>query len=901
VAFVISALGRLYLPTRLRGSTVSPVENATALLSYGLYAASAGGPPQGYFLIDDEAVETVDARSKLSANTWTHLAVTYDGSTARLYRNGTLVNEETITGPISTDSGELHIGGNTMYGDYFKGIIDDVRIYNRAQTSAEIATDMNTPLGGTTASVVADRSSTASAAATAPADGSGIEEICTPKTAAVSFTTPGTPAPNPVEDVRHLTLNKDSFVIKSAMTDPTACDGSPCTVTDSTTIRIGGTGTNSTAAVVGFRLDELPEGAGVAEAILKLGTPTCDGGACPADTVITVAPLKNPVSSQTKGSDLAGDVDPDVELFQLPISAPQADIAGDEDRWLMLTSNKEVFLSFGEVSATEQPSIVLTYLPAGPPSKVLNLAAQAGDGSATASWGIPETTGSVALLTGYDVEVADGSGTIVKSLEVKDPYAAITGLTNAQTYTIRVRSKTPFGTSEWESTSVTPKAVPPPPAENDACIPFLDTPPATAKASSESGAQEYVDRVKRYYEAQDAVLEGRAETVWDVSGVTPRTPSTAKLSLLNTALVEQRAALESFGQSRTNSTVTLENSVVQAMPDGTVRVLATVKRAWTEPDPSTESSSLSEVDGQVEPIDPTINVHVFDRCGNMTVIQVPLEVEEDSTDFGDFDVAYLWDSSGPPTASARSGDASASVAAVADIPPPPASDKYWQYGFDSIPLKKSWILGIAMASHWEPFSDCSPSSCSNRVVQWKLDPVRNAMKFYPRGRSWGTGPNAPVASWTNALAKYILKNSTASITATSCFKVAKMSTSSTIGFRVGFEGAQGTGDVSGSYQVSTSMEDVCQKATAKWKRGYANKPVTFDPYLGRGECADVTGKCLITAYRSELTGHLTFAYYTDKNGKKKTYQEERVGISCNWAVPNGTTAGSLKKNCIRSQ
>ncbi|MFI7701151.1 hypothetical protein [Nonomuraea sp. NPDC049480] len=130
--------------------------------------------------------------------------------------------------------------------------------------------------------------------------------------------------------------------------------------------------------------------------------------------------------------------------------------------------------------------------------------------------------------------------------------------------------------------------------------------------------------------------------------------------------------------------------------------------------------------------------------------------------------------------------------------------------------------------------------------------------------------------------------------------MAKKSTTSTIGFRLGFEGRQGAGDVNGSFQVSTSMDDICQNVTAKWKRGYANKPVTFDPYLGRGECADVLGNCRIMAYRSELTGHLTFAYYTDKDGKEKTYQEERVGISCNWAVPNGTQAGSLTKNCLRS-
>src|SRR5690606_23964212 len=234
-------------------------------------------PPQGYFLIDDEAVETVDAPSKLSTNTWTHLAGTYNGSTARLCRNGPLGNQEAITGRISTDRGKLHIGGNTAYGDYFKGIIDDVRIYNRAQTAAEITTDMNTPLGGTTTQAAAPQA----AARTATTAAAAVEEVCTSKTEPVSFTTPGTPPPPPTEDVRQLTVGKDSFVIKTAKTEPTACSGAPCTVTDDTVMRIGGTGSDKTAAVLGLKLDELPGGAGVSEGILKLGTPTCDGGACP--------------------------------------------------------------------------------------------------------------------------------------------------------------------------------------------------------------------------------------------------------------------------------------------------------------------------------------------------------------------------------------------------------------------------------------------------------------------------------------------------------------------------------------------------------------------------------------------------------------------------------------------
>src|SRR5690606_6639681 len=335
------------------------------------------------------------------------------------------------------------------------------------------------------------------AARTATTAAAAVEEVCTSKTEPVSFTTPGTPPPPPTEDVRQLTVGKDSFVIKTAKTEPTACSGAPCTVTDDTVMRIGGTGSDKTAAVLGLKLDELPGGAGVSEGILKLGTPTCDGGACPEDTVISVVPLKSAVTSETKGSDLAADVESDVTPHALPINAPQADIAGFEDQWLLLTSNKDMVIRFGDATAAEQPSLALRYLPAGPPSNVLNLTAQSGDASATASWGMPASNGGVALLDGYDVEVSDSSGSVIWTLEVETPYVVITGLSNGQTYTIRVRSKTVFGASGWESTSVAPEAVPPPPAAGETCVLEPIGRAAKAAASTTSGAQEYINRVKQ--------------------------------------------------------------------------------------------------------------------------------------------------------------------------------------------------------------------------------------------------------------------------------------------------------------------------------------------------------------------------------------------------------------------
>jgi hypothetical protein len=39
----------------------------------------------------------------------------------------------------------LFIGGNTYWGEYFAGLIDGVRLYNRALSIVEIQTNMLTP------------------------------------------------------------------------------------------------------------------------------------------------------------------------------------------------------------------------------------------------------------------------------------------------------------------------------------------------------------------------------------------------------------------------------------------------------------------------------------------------------------------------------------------------------------------------------------------------------------------------------------------------------------------------------------------------------------------------------------------------------------------------------------
>ena len=88
------------------------------------------------------------APSPIAVNTWTHLAVTYDGANMRLFVNGTQVATTPQTGPLQTTTTPLRIGGNVPYTEFFLGRIDDVRIYNRAQAATEIQSDMAVSVGG---------------------------------------------------------------------------------------------------------------------------------------------------------------------------------------------------------------------------------------------------------------------------------------------------------------------------------------------------------------------------------------------------------------------------------------------------------------------------------------------------------------------------------------------------------------------------------------------------------------------------------------------------------------------------------------------------------------------------------------------------------------------------------
>jgi hypothetical protein len=125
--------------------TVLLKEQPSSLI-YALYAGNAKGKPAtDVFTNHDIGLNGV---TNTALNAWTHLAATYDGTTLRLFVNGVQVSSKAVTGAIKVSTGVVRIGGNSVWGEWFSGLIDEVRVYSRALSASELQADMARPVNG---------------------------------------------------------------------------------------------------------------------------------------------------------------------------------------------------------------------------------------------------------------------------------------------------------------------------------------------------------------------------------------------------------------------------------------------------------------------------------------------------------------------------------------------------------------------------------------------------------------------------------------------------------------------------------------------------------------------------------------------------------------------------------
>jgi RHS repeat-associated protein len=101
--------------------------------------------PQGY-AARWGTVKGVAGTGELPTNTWSHLALTSDGTNLRLYVDGELISTASGTSAEATAS-SLKLGRGNLWDTYFDGKIDEVRLYDIALSQSDIEADRDKGIG----------------------------------------------------------------------------------------------------------------------------------------------------------------------------------------------------------------------------------------------------------------------------------------------------------------------------------------------------------------------------------------------------------------------------------------------------------------------------------------------------------------------------------------------------------------------------------------------------------------------------------------------------------------------------------------------------------------------------------------------------------------------------------
>jgi hypothetical protein len=81
----------------------------------------------------------------MTLNTWAHVALTYNGSVAVLYKDGAVVTSFATTGNVG--QGDQLYAAGWVSGSYTAQVtVDDVRVYNIGLDQNQVIYAMNTPV-----------------------------------------------------------------------------------------------------------------------------------------------------------------------------------------------------------------------------------------------------------------------------------------------------------------------------------------------------------------------------------------------------------------------------------------------------------------------------------------------------------------------------------------------------------------------------------------------------------------------------------------------------------------------------------------------------------------------------------------------------------------------------------
>lgn len=113
---------------------------ATVITKQESYSIQFNGPRIEFTLIQNGVRERLDAPAgAVVAGNVYHVVATWDGSTQRLYLNGTQVASQTWSGTPTVTTSPVRIASWDGNGEYFNGVIDEVAVYKSALSATQVA------------------------------------------------------------------------------------------------------------------------------------------------------------------------------------------------------------------------------------------------------------------------------------------------------------------------------------------------------------------------------------------------------------------------------------------------------------------------------------------------------------------------------------------------------------------------------------------------------------------------------------------------------------------------------------------------------------------------------------------------------------------------------------------
>ena len=111
--------------------------------AYNFYLGSGPEQTNALWIVNNASIGTCKGGA-FTAGSWSHVCGTYDATSGQgiLYFNGVAVNTNTFTAPTN-GPWVGYIGSSYVHDSKWLGRIDDVRVYSRAITPAEVSTIYN--------------------------------------------------------------------------------------------------------------------------------------------------------------------------------------------------------------------------------------------------------------------------------------------------------------------------------------------------------------------------------------------------------------------------------------------------------------------------------------------------------------------------------------------------------------------------------------------------------------------------------------------------------------------------------------------------------------------------------------------------------------------------------------